>query len=349
MYHQICSYQLICQRNLQGNPMSCLERETVIRPLHNEAEIAVSIVNYNSTSHLLDCLRSIKDHSGHKHIQILITDNASRDLEPERIYQIFPDAFITINRENKGFAFAQNQNFALSKANYFFLLNPDTVITENLFQPILDTFESMPHVAIVSPNIVSPNGESLLTILNLPTLGSALWNLTYFDSLFASSTSPPFFGDLSQHKYVDCITGAAFAVRSEIYRALGGLDEAFFMYFEEVDFCKRMKATFHHEIVVLPQIKLFHLFGRSSAQTEVRHTVYYESYYLYFRKHQGAFASLAVRLFIIFNTIARVIGLQIKYFPLTRSWKQYSRKTLAAFRLLFWALGLRKTSRGSYE
>jgi GT2 family glycosyltransferase len=121
------------------------------------------------------------------------------------------------------------------------------------------------------------------------------------------------------------------------------------MYFEEVDFCKRVSQIPQHKIVLLPHLKVLHFHGRSSLQTDVRQTVYYESYYYYFKKHHSFLAAFVIRGLITFNTIARMVGIQIKYFPLAKGWKEYSRKTLSAFRLLLWALGLRESSRGSFR
>ncbi|MFX0202861.1 MAG: glycosyltransferase family 2 protein, partial [Candidatus Hodarchaeota archaeon] len=216
-------------------------------------DLSVSIVNYNTTDYLIRCLDSIKYHSDDLKTEILIVDNASDDFQAEKIHQLFPEAVITVNKENEGFAYAQNQNFALSKADYFLLLNPDTMLPQGALNAIIETFQRFHEVAIVGPNIISPEGRSLVNVRDFPTLKSALWELLYFDKVVPRNNSQDSSFDTCEFQYVNCITGAAFAVRSRIYRALGGLDESFFMYFEEVDFCRRMTNTLHQRIVLLPR------------------------------------------------------------------------------------------------
>ena len=305
----------------------------------------MSFVNYNSTEFLIRCLESINKHSNGLTVEILVADNASVDFDPKQIYRIFPKAIITTNEDNKGFAYAQNQNFALSKAEIFLLLNPDTIVTGGVFQSILATFKRFHAVAIVGANLLSPDGGNLASVKHFPTVRSALFELLFFDMIIPKSNLSDLIPATVDFQYVQCITGAAFAVRSHVYRSLGGLDSRFFMYFEEVDFCKRITETLHQEIVLLPHVKVIHYHGRSSIQTDARQTAYYESYYLYFKKHYGLLTSFLIRDFIILNTIARILGIQIKYFPFAKGWKKYSLKMRSTLRLLLWAVGLRQSSR----
>jgi GT2 family glycosyltransferase len=310
-------------------------------------EMSVSLVNYNSTDFLIRCLQSINEHSNGLIVEILIADNASVDFDPKKIYQVCPNAIVTVNQENRGFAYAQNQNFSLSKADLFLLLNPDTIVTEGFFRAILDAFKQLQEVAIVVPNLLATDGRSLLNVKRFPTMSSAFSELLLFDVIRPRRQTAGSIFDTVEFQSLECITGAAFAVRSHLYRSLGGLDQRFFMYFEEVDFCKRVSQLPQKKIVLLPHVNVLHYHGRSSVQTDVRQTVYYESYYYYFKKHHGFWAALVIRGFIIFNTIARILGIQIKYFPMAKGWKKYSRKMRSTFHLLLWAYGLRQSSRDS--
>ena len=312
-------------------------------------DISVSIVNYNSTEFLLRCLRSIEKQSTNLFVETLIADNSSKDFDPERIYHIFPHAFITVNRQNKGFAYAHNQNFALSKSDYFLLLNPDTILTDGSLHRIIDIFARFRNVAIVGPALLSSTGKYLDSVKSFPTIKSALFELLFFRSVPTKRHSADSFFGPTDHRYVECINGAALAVRSHIYKSLSGLDPHFFMYFEEVDFCKRLRESTQYKIVLLPRVTVFHYHGRSSIQTDVRQTVYYESYYRYFKKHHCLMASLFIRGIIILNTMARLLCIQVKYFPIITGWQSYSRKTLSTFRLLLWGLALRQSSRLSSE
>ncbi|MHA2055802.1 MAG: glycosyltransferase, partial [Candidatus Hodarchaeales archaeon] len=135
-------------------------------------DISVSLVNYNSSQYLTECLKSIAEHLEGLFIEVLIVDNASENFESSPIYEIFPDAIITCNETNMGFAWAQNQNFKLSSGDYFFLLNPDTLITEQCLHAMLDIFHRFDDVAVVSPNLITMDGKNIVTIKNIPTIKS---------------------------------------------------------------------------------------------------------------------------------------------------------------------------------
>jgi GT2 family glycosyltransferase len=312
-------------------------------------DISVSIVNYNSTEFLLRCLHSIEKQSTNLFIETLIADNSSKDFDPEQIYQIVPHASVTVNRQNKGFAYAHNQNFAHSTSDYFLLLNPDTILTDGSLHGIIDIFARFRNVAIVGPGLLSSTGKHLESVTSFPTITSAFFELLLFRSAPTKPHSADTFLRATHQRYVECINGAALAVRSHVYKSLSGLDPHFFMYFEEVDFCKRLRESTPYKIVSLPGVKVFHYHGRSSIQTDVRQTVYYESYYRYFKKHHCLKTSLFIRGIIILNTMVRLLGIQVKYFPIISGWQSYSKKTLSTFRLLLWGFGLRKSSRLSSE
>ena len=303
-------------------------------------DLSVSIVNYNSTDYLIRCLTSIKHHSEGLKTEILIVDNGSSDFEAGKVHQVFPEAVISVNKKNEGFAYAQNQNFALSTADYFLLLNPDTMVTQGTLHAIIEAFQRCHNVSVVAPNLVSPEGRSLVNVRDFPTLKSASKELLYLNRVVPRNNLQNSSFDKIEFQYVNCITGAAFAVRSRVYRALGGLDEAFFMYFEEVDFCRRMTRILHQKIVLLTHVNVFHFLGRSSIQTDVRQTVYYQSYYLYFKKHHGTRYSLLFRVLVCLSMIMKLIGIQVKYFPLRTGWTLYVNKLAISWRMFLWGLGI---------
>jgi GT2 family glycosyltransferase len=313
--------------------------------LKRNPDISISIVNYNSFDYLLDCLRSISDHSELLDIEILITDNASESFDSSSIYQIFPDAIITCNKDNMGFAYAQNQNYKLSSGHYFLLLNPDTLITESSLNSMVDILRRFDSVAVVSPNLFTSDGKNIVTVKSLPTIRSAFLELVEIKRIlrfFHKKTDASCLCDEKSFREVDCVDGAAFMVKTHIYDFLGGLDSKFFMYFEEVDFCKRLKKI-GMKMYFLPAVSLYHMYGRSTVGTAIRQTVYYLSYYQYFRKHYGILSAMLIRSFILLGQIMRLIGVQIKYFPLTRGIPTYWIKTMSSIKLILWTLGI-KTS-----
>lgn len=308
-------------------------------------DISISIVNYNSFDHLRNCLNTISNYSRNFDIEILIVDNDSKVFDPSMIYQIWPDAIITQNKNNLGFAFAQNQNFKLANGNYFLILNPDTLITKGSLHAMLDIFYCFDEAAVVAPNLITTEGKNIVTIKEMPTIKSAFFELLFINSFFSFFYKKKINGghfDKEEFREVDCIDGAAFMVRSKIYDLLNGLDERFFMYFEEVDFCKRLKEI-GAKMYFLPSVNVYHLYGKSTIGTDVRQTIYYESYYKYFRKHYGMFAAIAIRILIFLGEIIRFFGIQIKYFPFATGLSLYCKKSVISINLMFWALGVKSS------
>ena len=146
-------------------------------------DISISIVNYNSFDYLLNCLRAVLEHSRDFDVEILIVDNASKYFDSSLIYDIWPDAIITYNKKNMGFAYAQNQNFKLSNGHYFLLLNPDTLITAGCLQEIIKVFDNHKNAAIVSPTLLLRNTTFYVTHKELPTIKSALRELLFINQL----------------------------------------------------------------------------------------------------------------------------------------------------------------------
>lgn len=312
--------------------------------------ISISIVNHNSTVVLVKCLESIRENSDGLDIEILVVDNASETFEPYAIHEVFQDAVITRNPANMGFGFAHNQNFLLSHGELFFILNPDTSITEGCLSGLVDAFEQCGNAAIVSPTLLLKNKDNCRTPKRLPTLRSISGELIFLNNIarvFRRVGHPP---AREQHRScgVECINGAAFMIRRVSYESLNGFDERFFLYFEETDLCKRVRDILGMQILLLEDTHIHHLYGQSSISTDARQTIYYESCYKYFEKHRGIVIAIIVRLLIFSGELARLLGFQIKYFPPVKGWAVYCRKITTSFRLLSWAL-LNKSAADRYS
>jgi len=302
--------------------------------------ISISIVNYNSFEYLLECLESIRKYSNGLNIEVLIADNASENFDSYSIYDIFAHAVITINKKNMGFGYAHNRNFELSKGEYFFILNPDTLITAGCLDKIIDIFETYSNVAIVSPTLLLKDKTDSRTHKLLPDLKSAFFELLFIDDLvkFFRKIKPYAEEERMDFSRVECINGAAFAIRRDIYKFLNGFDEQFFLYFEETDLCKRVTDFLGMKIFIMEDFFIHHIYGQSSITTDVRQTIYYESFYKYFKKHSGGVIPCIVRGLIFFSGVVRLLSFQLKYFPLIRGWSVYKNKILTCLKLLSWVL-----------
>jgi len=230
-------------------------------------------------------------------------DNASQDGTPERIRKAFPQVRLVENKENRGFAAANNQGMALAKGRYLLLLNPDTEVVGNALALMVAYMDAHPQVGVLGPQLRYPDGRAQPSRRRFPTVVTAMLESTplqdilphnrvlrryYIEDRPADETQP-----------VDWLVGACLLVRRQIVEQVGGLDEEFFMYFEELDWCQRIRQA-GWEIVYLPEATVIHYEGKSSDQVvPLRHIRFQSSKVRYFAKHHGRWRAEFVRWFLL--------------------------------------------------
>jgi len=252
--------------------------------------IDIIIVNYESTESLIRLLGSVHEVLGGRPATIRIQDNHSRD-GVERVAHLFPQVILTTNQRNLGFARAANQAIRQPGAPYLFLLNPDVIVETGLFDSIVEFMDKNPDVGIVGPRILNSDGSlqgsarafpSLLTsVFGRSSLLTRIWpdnRISRMSNLSAAS-------DGKTPMRVDWISGACMAVRREAVDEVGCLDERFFLYWEDVDWCKRMRQM-GWQVVYFPQATVMHQVGGSSGKRPMRCILdFHKSCYRFLSKH----------------------------------------------------------------
>ena len=231
-------------------------------------DLAVIIVSWNTCDVLRDCLRSVFSGAlGNLKADVWVVDNASTDQSAAMVRAQFPDVHLMENRENVGFARANNQVLQTAKARYFLLLNSDTVATPNVLARLVREMETRPDVAVASPLLL--NADATQTpqfcwakfpgfwseITGKLDLRQSPYPLTDYKNHDARPNMAPF--------AVDWVGGACFCVRAEAMQKVGLLDEGFFMYGEETQWCKRFQSAGFQTLMV-PALAVTHLGGKSS-------------------------------------------------------------------------------------
>lgn len=255
-------------------------------------DLLVVIVNWNGKEMLSGCLASLAAASQGLSVHTVVVDNASTDGAPDMVAQEFPWVELVRNRENLGFARANN--LALRRhtgaAHYFLLLNPDTVVSADAFRRMTEFMDANPEAGIVGCKLVKPDGtldwackRSYITpsVLFYKALG--------LDRLFAKS---PRFGryqltylDENQIQEVDCVVGAFLLIRRECLEGIGLLDETLFMYGEDMDFCYRAKGH-GWKVYYVPTTTVLHHKGQSTSRRSYQMIYYwYHSIWLVYRKN----------------------------------------------------------------
>jgi N-acetylglucosaminyl-diphospho-decaprenol L-rhamnosyltransferase len=291
-------------------------------------DISIIIVSWNVRELLRQCLVSVSsskfqvtgsDNLKPETIQLetVVVDNASRDGTVEMLHAEFPDVRVIANTENVGFTRANNQALAIAQGRYLFLLNPDTALHPGALQTLYDYAEAHPRVGIIGPQLFYGDGTPQSSRRRFPTLATAFLESTKLQQWFPRNRVLARYymldtpDDATQE--VDWITGAAMFVRRAVYEQIGGLDEAFFMYSEELDWCYRAKQA-GWQIVYLPTARVIHYEGKSSEQVVAQRDMYFHSSKVrFFRKYRGAFVAEILRAFLLAMFAYQIIEESVKW------------------------------------
>ncbi|WP_448592045.1 glycosyltransferase family 2 protein [Thermoflexus hugenholtzii] len=265
-------------------------------------DVSVIVVSWNVWSWLAPCLRSIRQALGRLEGEIIVVDNASTDGTPERVREAFPEVRLLINPANRGFPAANNQGMAVARGRYFFLLNPDTVVLDQAIEDLVTFADAHPDVGVVGPQLLNPDGSVQSSRRRFPTFWTALFESTWWQPWAPRFILAHYYVlDRPDHEIqeVDWVTGAAMLVRREVVERVGPMDEGFFMYAEELDWCRRIRQA-GWRVFYYPPAKVIHYGGRSSDQVPaLQHLAFQRSKIRYFRKHHGPWAAAALQAFLI--------------------------------------------------
>ncbi|PIP27129.1 MAG: hypothetical protein COX30_03625 [Candidatus Moranbacteria bacterium CG23_combo_of_CG06-09_8_20_14_all_39_10] len=255
-----------------------------------QISIDTIIINYNSTDCLLKCLESLYKDLGNIPGKVFIQDNASTD-NVDRVLDNFPRAVLNKNITNLGFSAAVNQALKQSKAPYVVLLNPDSFIMEGFFEAVLAHFIENPSIGILGPKILDSDGKVQGSARSFPTPLTAFFGRkSLFTRLFpnnpvTTSNVLTMQSDGVTPMEVDWVSGACMVVNRKAVEAVGYLDERFFIYWEDADWCRRMSQE-GWEVVYFPRACVVHFVGVSSDQLLVRSLFeFHKSVYLLFEKY----------------------------------------------------------------
>jgi len=273
-------------------------------------DLSVIIVNWNTRDRLAECLASIGRQAGGIALETWVVDNGSADGSVELVKGQFPWVRLLANRENRGFARANNQALRLAQGRHLLLLNPDTVVLDGALDAMVHFMDHHPDAGVVGCRLLNPDGTLQTSSYRFPTLLTILAStyrlkrLLPLGSLRASALGRLLegrFGHLSSHdrvRSVDFVTGACMMVRREAMEQVGLMDEGFFLYAEEIDWCRRIKEA-GWEVYFIPRAQVMHHIGQSSAQSEDALALLYRSRCYYFRKHHGRVSLFFLRLIVL--------------------------------------------------
>ncbi|MBC7233264.1 MAG: glycosyltransferase family 2 protein [Chloroflexi bacterium] len=275
-------------------------------------DLSIIIVSWNVRTLLERCLSSIytslqgSASTGKQdalQCEVIVVDNASTDGSPDMVRQRFPAANLIVSDVNLGFTRANNIGIAYSSGRYILLLNPDTEVLGNALVTMVAYMDKNPDIGALGPKLLFPNGHVQPSRRRFPTLATAFLESTILQQWLPRNRvlHRYYVQDRSddEEQDVDWVIGACLLLRRQAWEQVGPLDEGFFMYSEELDWCRRLK-TVGWRVVYIPWAEVIHHEGQSSSQVmPARHIYFQSSKVRYFRKHHGVLAGEILRFFLL--------------------------------------------------
>jgi GT2 family glycosyltransferase len=250
---------------------------------------SIIVVNWNTRDLLKVCLRSIERHAGDTDHETIVIDNASEDGSAEMTRALFPAARLISNDQNLGFARAVNQGVQAARGTYCVLLNPDAELLPEAIQAGCAYLETHPEAAIAGAQLLNADGSPQNSIAPIPRLSTELFNKSILRRLFPRRF-PGKETLFEEPIEVESVIGAFMVFPRNLIETIGLLDEGYFLFLEETDFCLRARRA-GRRVMHLPSVRILHHQGAAKRRAGPRAKIaYHRSRYRFFRKFHPPWA-----------------------------------------------------------
>ncbi len=284
-------------------------------------DISIGIVSYNTRDLLRDCLQTLRERAveGEATIEVIVADNGSSDGSVEMVEREFPEFQAFYTGGNIGYGRANNAAFERATGRYFFVLNSDTEVEPGALREMVQFMDANPQVGGAGAKLILPDGSTQPSVGTDPTLRAIFFEQTYLDKLLPHSKLTGGYlltwWDYKERREVEQVCGACLFVRREAWHQIGGFDPAFFMYFEDTDFCLRLRRA-GWQIWYLPEARIQHRLGGSSGSDyRVRALMvssYNHSRYYFWTRERGLLAGRLSKAFTLLGAGLRLLAWTIK-------------------------------------
>jgi GT2 family glycosyltransferase len=279
-------------------------------------------VSYNTREILRDCLLSMRQSGAHA--DVIVVDNASVDGSPEMVLSEFPEVRLIQNTSNVGFAKANNQGIREAGGKYILLLNSDTVVRPAALEVMARFLEANSQAGGATCRLLNADGSIQACVSGRPSPMLLFFRFSGLSRLLRSDSLRRFlrhylgwllgatvrsyldpYAATDSPREVANISGACLMLRREVIDQVGLLDENFFMYFEDMDYCLRLHAA-GWKLYYVPCGEIIHLSGRSSGGRMRDYSIYsYLSLFYFYRKHYSRWTQFVVQLLVLLTSFAR--------------------------------------------
>lgn len=286
------------------------------QPTAPAPDVSIVIVNWNVRELLRDCIRSIEEETRRAH-EIIVVDNDSQDGSADMVRTEFPEVKLIANRENLGFAAANNQGLAVATGRNLLLLNPDTLVLDGAIDTMLDWLERHPGVGCAGCQVLESETDVQLTCFSDPGPVNLLLVETGLHRILARSRffgRPQYAGwDRRDERDVDVVSGMFMLLPRRVVDEVGPMDEAFFIYSEEADWCRRIGDA-GYRCVFTPLARIRHREGGGKSTALMKPKMYVllqKSKLIYVRKHYGVVGRAVAQTTLLVSMLVRsaVFGL----------------------------------------
>ena len=274
-------------------------------------DLSIVIVSWNTRDDLARALTSMAGANCPVETETIVVDNASTDGSAAMVEQKFPWAQVISNGRNLGFAAANNQGLRASRGEFVLLLNPDTVVHPCALSSLVEFMRAHSDAAACGPKLLNADGSLQFSSRRFPTLATGFFRKVPLGRLLPDNRFNREYlmsdWDHTQPRQVDWVSGAALCLRRRVTEEIGLLDEGYFMYCEDVDWCYRARQA-GYAIYYVPQATITHTRGRSSIQRPRRMALaFHQSMLRFYRKHYARGWPVWLRWFPAVGIAARLL------------------------------------------
>lgn len=300
--------------------------------------VSIGIISFNAREFLDRCISSVLNQVENVSLEVIVVDNASTDGSADLVREKYPEVILIEEKENRGYGAAANRAFSSGSGRFNLLLNSDIELKEGCLAALIRFMNSHPEAGIVGCRLLETDGSIQRTCRSFPSFSGYLYEATFLYRLFPGNRIVGRYHltymDYGREAQVEVPLGALFFVRREVWEKNNGMDERFFMYSEETDFCFRASRS-GWEIWYTPEGTAVHHGAKSTGHTPARMFVEnHRSKLLFMRLHRGVAATLAIRLILLFGTAVRAViwsGLWAFSGFLSQSKRDFARNRLECF------------------
>ncbi len=264
--------------------------------------LSIIIVHYHVEHELVDLLQSL---GTSREQEIIVVDNDEKPFIEKQLTKQFPSVIYLKNKKNLGFGVANNIGSRVAKGKYLFFINPDTIVEKGTVEKLITFLDNHKKAGAVAPLLYHPDG-TIFEKQGVKTLTPlrALFSTSLIHRIWPNNPIARMYWNASWKKKtvkeVGALPGTACMIRKELFDAVGGFDEKFFLYFEEFDLCQRINQG-GLSLYMIPDTKVIHLWGVSTGQKDDKDLIFKESQEYYFRKYYGYVIAKILTTFLTFD------------------------------------------------